>query len=131
MHEHLSDPGVELLEAAVGGMQLVEMLAGYDSAIIIDAIRTEGGRVGDYYLLDLQGPRSSLRTGMTHEIGLLEGLELARSLGMHIPDHLRVYAVEVADPFTFGTEMTDEVKAAVPLIADGILSAEYRVDTPC
>jgi len=126
VHARLADPQVHLLEAAVGGIQLIEMLDGYDKAVIVDAITTEGGRVGDHYLLDLEGStRSSRRTGMTHEIGLLEGLELGRDVGLHMPDYLRVYAVEVADPFTFGTEMTDEVKAAVPIVAESILSAEY------
>jgi len=130
VHARLADPQVHLLEAAVGGIQLIEMLDGYDKAVIVDAITTEGGRVGDHYLLDLEGStRSSRRTGMTHEIGLLEGLELGRDVGMHMPDYLRVYAVEVADPFTFGTEMTDEVKAAVPIVADSIISAEYADQT--
>jgi len=125
VHERLADPDVDLREACVGGIQLVEMLAGYDKAVIVDAIRTKEGRIGDHYLLDLEGSRSSQRTGMTHEIGLLEGLELGRSLGMHMPTSLRVYAVEVADPYTFGTEMTEELKAAVPHIVERILSAEY------
>ena len=126
VHRRLADPQVALIEAAVGGIQLIEMLDGYDKAVIVDAIKTEGGHIGDHYLLDLEGStRSSRRTGMTHEIGLLEGLELGRDVGMHMPDYLRVYGVEVADPLTFGTEMTDEVKAAVPIIAESILSAEY------
>ena len=117
---------VELREVAVGGIELVEMLVGYEKAVIIDAIKTEGGRVGDYYLLNLDGSKPSQRTGMTHEIGLLEGLELGRRLGMRMPRHLRVYAVEVADPYTFGTKMTDEVETAVPFIAERILSDEYE-----
>ena len=130
VHKRLADPQVDLVEGAVGGIQLIEMLDGYDKAVIVDAIKTEDGRVGDHYLLDLEGSiRSSRRTGMTHEIGLLEGLELGRNVGLHMPDYLRVYAVEVADPFTFGTEMTDEVKAAVPIVADSIISAEYGHQT--
>ena len=130
VHTRLADPELDLLEAAVGGIQLIEMLDGYDKAVIVDAIKTEGGLVGNHYLLDLEGStRSSRRTGMTHEIGLLEGLELGRDVGMHMPDYLRVYGVEVTDPLTFGTEMTDKVKAAVPIVADSIISAEYGDQT--
>ena len=81
MHQRLGDANVDLREASVGGIELVELLAGYDKAIIIDAIRTEGGRAGDCYLLDLEGSRPSRRTGMTHEVGLLEGLEFGRKIG--------------------------------------------------
>lgn len=128
VHEQIpDDQQVEFTEAAVGGFELVEMLVGYDRAIIIDAIQTDGGRVGDYYLLDLESSKSTEQAVMTHQVGLLEGLELARTLGMKIPKYLRVYAVEVADPYTFGTEMTHHVKAAAPRIAREILSQEFGV----
>ncbi len=127
VHQRLGDPTVDVREAAVGGIGLVELLAGYDRAIIIDAIKTEGGRVGDCYLLDLDGSRPSRRTGMTHELGLLEGLEFGRRIGLKMPGHLRVYAVEVADPFTFSTQMTPHVQAAVPSVAEHILAEEFGV----
>ena len=130
VHQRLGDVNVDLREAAVGGIELVEMLEGYDKAVIIDAIKTEGGRVGDYYLLDLEGSESSQRIGMTHEVGLLEGLEFSRKVGLEMPGCLRVYAVEVADPFTFSTEMTAEVQAAVPSVAEHILAEEFGTP-PC
>ena len=85
--------------------------------------------MGDCYLLDLDGSKPSQRTGRTHEVGLLEGLEFGRKVGMEMPDHLRVYAVEVADPFTFGSEMTPEVQDAVSSVAEHILSEEFNAPT--
>jgi hydrogenase maturation protease len=118
---------VDLIEAAVGGFELVEMVAGYDKAVIVDAIQTEGGRVGDCYRVDLDGPTRTEQPAMRHQVGLVEGLELARRLAVDVPQCVRVYAVEVADIHTFATEMTDRVKAAVPGIAGDILSAEFGV----
>ena len=129
VHQRLGAADVDFREAAVGGIELVELLAGYDRAVIIDAIKTEGGHVGDCYLLDLDGSRPSARTGMTHEVGLLEGMEFGRKVGLEMPGYLRVYAVEVADPFTFSTEMTPEVQAAVPLVAEHILAEEFPAST--
>ena len=126
LHERLGGANVDFREASVGGIELVELLAGYKKAIIVDAIKTQGGRVGDCYLLDLEGSKPSRRTGMTHEVGLLEGLEFGRRVGMEMPSCLRVYAVEVADPFTFGTEMTADVQAAVPAVAEQILSEQIE-----
>ena len=67
---------------------------------------------------------------MTHEVGLIEGMEFGRKVGLEMPGHLRVYAVEVADPFTFSTEMTPEVQAAVPLAAEHILAEEFPASIP-
>ena len=125
VHERLNDPNAELREVAVGGIELVELLVGYDKAIVIDAIKTDRGRVGDCCLVDLEGSTSTRRTGMTHEVGLLEGLEFARRAGLEMPDYLCVYAVEVADPFTFSETMTPEVQAAVRPAAEHILAEEF------
>ena len=127
LHTRLAEPDIELCELAAGGLELVERLAGYSHAVIIDAIQNGGGRVGECYRLDWERGGGSQRTGGTHEVGLLEGLELARRLGFSMPEVVRVYVVEVADPYTFGTEMTAEVRAAVPAAVEKILAAEYVV----
>jgi len=129
VHQRLNDASIELIEASVGGIALVEMLVGYDRAIIIDAIQTKDGQLGDCYLVDLEGSRISSRTGITHSIGLLEGLEVARMVGLQVPGELRVYAVEVSDPLTFSNEMTPAVQAAIPSVVDRILAEEFVIPT--
>lgn len=116
---------VNFIEAGVGGFELVEMLAGYDKAVIIDAIQTEGRSPGEFSRMDLSAISVSEIPGMTHQVGLAEGLELARRLKMKIPRSIHVYAIEVADVTTFGTAMTESVAAAVPAVANHILSAEF------
>lgn len=44
--------GVTVIEASLAGLDLLELLSGYDRAIIIDAIQTEGGQPGRIYRLD-------------------------------------------------------------------------------
>ena len=44
----------DLVEASVGGLGLIDIIAGYDSAIIVDAVQTDGGNPGDLYFLDLE-----------------------------------------------------------------------------
>ena len=122
IHDHKN---VDLVEAPVGGFELVDIIVGYDRAIIIDAIQTEWGHVGDHYLLDLESAQSTEQPSMTHQVGLIEGLELARRLGTKTPEYLRVYAIEADDIYTFGTEMTEAVKDAVPRIAEEIIAAEF------
>ena len=125
IHERLGDPTIHLREAAVGGIDLVELLVGYDRAVIIDAIQTSAGQVGDCYLVDLDQSQPSRRTGLFHEVGLVEGLEFGRHIGLKLPDPLHVYAVEVLDPFTFGSEMTPQVQEAIPSVVRQILSEEF------
>jgi hydrogenase maturation protease len=125
VHSRLGDPRVELCELSVAGLELVERLAGYSHAVVVDAIHNGNRRVGECYRLSLEQGGGSQRTGSTHELGLLEGVEWARRLGLQMPEVLRVYVVEVADPYVFGAEMSADVLAAVPRAAEIILEAEY------
>jgi len=118
-------PGVNCVEAAVGGIELVEMLAGYDKAVVVDAIHTGTCRPGEFSCIDFSAICVSEIPAMTHRVGLAEAIELARRLNMHIPRTIHVYAIEVEDIMTFGTSMTDSVAAAVPAVAAHILSAEF------
>jgi hydrogenase maturation protease len=125
VHETLALPGIELRELATGGVELIETLVGFRAAVVIDAIQMEGGTPGACQLVDLRAPWPVLRAGSSHEIGLLEGLALGRRLGLAVPYFLRLYAIAVADPFTFGTRMTRAVEEAVPHAAARI-AAEVR-----
>ncbi|MCX7048109.1 MAG: hydrogenase maturation protease [Candidatus Sumerlaeota bacterium] len=117
----------ELIEAAVGGFDLIERLVGYEKAVVIDAIQTAGGRAGDYYLIDLESASLAKPPAIRHRMGLLEGLDLARKLAMDIPKTLHIYAVEAADVLTFSSQMTEQVQAAVPRVARAILAEEFGI----
>jgi hydrogenase maturation protease len=127
VHALLDSPGLEFCELAAGGVELMETLIGYRGAVIIDAILTESGTPGTCYLLELERCPPTRHASMSHGIGLLEGLELARRLCLEVPDFVRIYAVKVVDPFTFGTKMTNRVERAIPRIARKIAS---EVRTP-
>jgi hydrogenase maturation protease len=127
--ESLDSERVECREMAVGGIELVESLVGYDHAVIVDAIQREGGRIGECYRLDLEHVTQPEPPGFSHQFGLVEGLELARRLGMDVPSHLSVYVVEVADPYTISETMTPEVMDAVPAAVEKILREEFRVSS--
>jgi len=122
LYERLDDPAVELREASVAGIELMEMLIGYDRAVIVDAVQTEDGKVGDWYRLDepleVNGPLPQ----STHRFGVFEGLELGRRLGLDMPQDIRIYAVEVADPFTFGEGLSSKLDEKFRDIVSGILN---------
>jgi hydrogenase maturation protease len=130
VYERVTDPDVEFIEAAVGGFELAEMLVGYDRALIIDAIQTDGGRTGDCYAFDLAPAAAAEWPASSHRIGLAKGLALARIIGMEAPRHVRVYAIEAEDTCTFSTELTDALKAALPGIVEDILVREFGVAVP-
>ena len=127
VYSRVQSDDIDFIEASVGGIALVEMLQGYDRALIIDAIETNGGRAGDLYRIELNNYRVLRDSGLSHSVGLLEGLELGKMLDMKLPDRLDIYAIEVQDVCTFSTEMTRAVTEALPTIVDEIIREEFSL----
>jgi hydrogenase maturation protease len=108
-------PGVEVDEDFNGGLRLMERLAGYDRAVIVDAI-VSGAAPGTVHLLTA-GDMPTQRTVCAHDVSLPTALALGRRSGLHLPEtsEIHVIAVEAADVMTFSEELTPAVAAAVPL----------------
>jgi hydrogenase maturation protease len=108
--------GVDLAEASVGGLRLLDVLAGYRRVILVDAIQTPDGEPGAVYRLCPDDLRQSLHSGSSHDISLSGALTLGRSLGMVLPndDDLVIIGVQVEDVLTFGENCTPAVRAAIP-----------------
>ena len=116
LSEELSDSSVEVDCLALGGLSLMERLIGYDRAIIIDAIQTEGGVIGTVSQVDLQAI-PDLTTGHTtavHDTSFHSALKLGRQMGAELPESIQFVTIEAAEVFDFSEEMTLAVKTAVP-----------------
>jgi len=116
--------GVTFAEASVGGLRLLDLLAGYDRVILVDAIQTRDGQPGDVYRLgpgDLQG---SLHSGSTHDLSLPGALDLGRGIGMALPkdEDIVIVAVEVEDVLVFGEACTRAVAVAIPRAVELVMT---------
>ncbi|MGC8780133.1 MAG: hydrogenase maturation protease [Anaerolineae bacterium] len=109
-------PDVRFAEAAVGGLRLLELIAGYDRLILVDAIQTPDGRPGQIYRLALGDLRSSRHAGSTHDLSFPEAIAWGRRLGLALPaeDAISIIAVEAEDVLSFGETLTSAVAASLP-----------------
>ncbi len=116
--------GVDFLEASAGGLALLDAVCGYEKVIVIDAIRT-GAEVGTLHTFKADDDIGSMRLSSVHGIDFFTALETGRTLGMKVPEDIRIFAVEINDPFTFSEQMTPDVERAVPGIVKEILKREF------
>ncbi len=116
-------PGVLCAEAGIGGLRLLETIAGYERIILVDAILTPGGRPGEICLLQPRDLRTSLHSGCAHDLSLTAALGFGRALGMNIPEdpHIIIVAIQVEDVQTLGEKMTPAVEASVPRAVETVL----------
>ena len=118
----LSDYDVTLKEASLGGLELLELIKGFDHLILIDAVFTGKNEVGTlirYRVEDLKGGSAMAR----HQVSFSEALELGRKINMDLPEKIDIFGIEVVDVFTFGESCTPEVEAKIPQIAQDIVDA--------
>jgi len=105
---------VTVIETSLSGLSLIDLLAGYDKAIIVDAIQTAGGKAGQIYRLTPDAFNSTRHASSPHDVNFATALEFGSKLGMAMPKQIVIYAVEVTDTSTFGEEFTPRVKQAIP-----------------
>jgi hydrogenase maturation protease len=114
LYELLEGKDIDLVEAAVAGMQTVQLLSGYDRAVVIDVVQDET-RVGEVWRLDADDLENASSTS-SHGIGLGQALRLARLMGLPVPEQILIYAIAAADTSTFGETLTPQLGKAMPAI---------------
>ncbi len=116
---------VTITEASVGGLRLMELLEGYDRAIIIDAIQTKNGHpAGSIFTMDLADLREispTQHSASAHDTSLVTALDAGKEMGMKLPDDVIIFAVEVENILDFSEQPTPSVAAAIPKVTEMVL----------
>ena len=115
---------LEVIMTSEAGIILLELLVGYKKLIIIDSIKTEKGKPGDLYKLELEDLKPSKDFSSSHGIGIATAFELGKGFGYRMPKYISIYAVEVKDNTTFSEKCTEEVEQRIPFIVKQIVREE-------
>ena len=106
------DGVADVVESSASGFALIEILAGYDRAVIVDAIvtgRNPPGTIREMGLAEV----GRVVAPSTHQAGLPELEAVATRLGLGFPSETVVLAVEVVDPYTLGAGLSEPVAGAL------------------
>jgi hydrogenase maturation protease len=115
---------VDVVEASVGGMGVLDLIAGYRRLIVVDSIKTEGGAPGTLHKMGLDDLMTTIHTCSPHDVNFATALELGKRCGVAMPEYIAIYAIEVADNTTFSEDLTPSIKEALPRILDTIVEQE-------
>lgn len=123
LYEKVRSRDVEHIGASYAGWRLLDLLTGFDKVIIIDTIVREDVAPGECVRID-QSRINSAHLANSHGLGLLEALEMSRSLGNKMPDDIAIYAIGVKNPYEFGSNMSQEIECRIPGIIESIIKEE-------
>ncbi|MBF0553138.1 MAG: hydrogenase maturation protease [Nitrospirae bacterium] len=113
---------ISVSEVYAGGIRLLDEMAGYDRAVIIDSIVTGDNAPGTVYRLTPFSLPQTRNCGSSHDITLPMALGMGRMLGMAMPSEIHIWAIEAEDVNTFGEWLSVEVEKSLPGVINGVLS---------
>lgn len=126
VYEHLCrsrlPEGTRLRFLGLGGIDLLEEVAGEESLIVVDAVQL-GDAPGTVHVLDWSAlPYREPRPVSGHGIGVREAVEVGRRLyPERAPQNIYLVGVEGKCFDQLGEGLTDEVAAAVPQAVAAVL----------
>lgn len=104
---------VVIAENERGGMDVLDEIGPYERAVLVDGIKTGRKPPGTIFLLSAREFIPTRRLSGFHDLDLSTALELARRLGLPVPEEIIVLAVEINDDVNFGEKCSPEVAAAI------------------
>jgi len=122
----VNDPDVMVDEAFTGGMNLLDMIVGYDRVIIVDAVKLKEGKAGDVKRFPLEDfDTFSYRN--PHDASLPAAIRYALKIGEgRIPKEIVIIGIIIKETTSFGEELSPKILEAVPRAVEMVLS-ELRV----
>jgi hydrogenase maturation protease len=121
---------VLLRDGGTAGLEIVNLLEGWTTVIIIDALDfgAQPGQVRCMALDAAQVRKHPVSSNALHSAGLFEALVLAEALG-RLPEHLTLVGVQPQN-LQFVPSLSDEVRAAVPVAVRAIVSVLQARQNP-
>lgn len=115
LKKHIKNPNIEIDEAITGGMNLLDLILGYDKAIIIDAVKSEGVRDGLVKRIPIEN-FNTMHSCNPHDVSLIEAIEMAKKMGeKQIPKEIIIIGVMMKSiPCEFGEKLSKNIAEAIP-----------------
>jgi hydrogenase maturation protease len=121
-------PCVECMEASLGGIVLLDLIAGFDGLVVIDAIMTDDANPpGFVYELGPEDLGDAVRPYASHALDLQTTMALGKRLGRKMPSTVKIFAVKIEDNGIFREGLTPAVDGAVPGLARRVIAEMEEV----
>lgn len=114
---------VDVLELAVGGLELMEAMIGYERVILLDALWSPNGEVGRVVEFHAGYLPDTMHSASAHDADLPTALRVGRQLGARLPadENIHIIAVKAQQVLTFSQALTPAVAEAIPKVVQRVL----------
>lgn len=113
-----------VIELHTGGIRLMEAMAGFRRAVIVDAM-VSGATPGTVVRFDANNFVTTKNSYSSHDTDFATAVTVGKLLGVALPEQISFWGIEVAECGTFSQTLTSEVAAAVPRAVE-MITAELH-----
>ena len=111
-------PGADTTSIILAGMELLDILVGYDHVFLIDAATGTGGEPGD--LKEISDGKGALHLFTSHGVNFFNLLRLGRDMGLKMPEPAAVFGIEIGNATDFGIALSPALEYALPSLEEAI-----------
>ena len=104
---------IEFAETSWGGFRIIDLIRGFDYAIVIDSIKTGKFPEGYIHHLKKDDLLPTLRLNSYHDINFITALNLAERMDYKIPSEIDILAVEIENNYTITENLNPVIRSSV------------------
>ena len=97
--------------SAVGGLELLELLEGFDKAVLIDTQLTSRRKPGEIHEFTPDNFEETFHLSSQHDLTFHEALRFAKEMGLSMPHDIRIIAIEIVENKKLSFEFSEEIDA--------------------
>ena len=110
--------GADTASITLAGLELLDILAGYDHVFLIDAAVGTGGAPGE--LMELKDGNRALHLFTSHGVNFFDLLKMGRDGGLKMPEPAAVFGIEIGNATDFGESLSPAILSALPDLEEKI-----------
>ena len=111
--------GVDVVTTAMVGLNILDLIIGYEKIFLIDASIAKGKRIGQLTKFEEEG--GTLHLFSSHGLDFFSLLKLGKVLGCKMPQVAGIYGIEIGDAVSFSQELSPELKEKTESITEKII----------
>jgi len=117
-----NDFDLDFIETSWGGFRIIDLLSGYDYAIIVDSIKTNSKPLGYIHHLQPTDLLPTLRLTSYHDINFITALKLADELHAKMPSVIDIFAIEIQDNITICENLNHLLLDSITNVSEKIIN---------
>jgi hydrogenase maturation protease len=120
-------PDVDVEEATASGIEVMEMMLGYEKVVVVDAIMWPDHEPGEVLRLDEKDFSHTVHGSSPHGVNISTAIALGRQTSPEeMPKEIVFLAMQAADVSTFSESQTPRVRRSIPAFISAVLKEVGR-----